>query len=45
MKERSQEQMVKIAEAVTKYYDSLSEEEINEDRLWGAFVESQFPWE
>lgn len=45
MKEHSQELMAKIAEAVSKYYDSLSEEEMNEDRLWGAFAERQLPLE
>lgn len=31
--------------AITKYYDSLSDEEQEEDRHWGEFAESQFPTE
>ncbi|HEY6248943.1 MAG TPA: hypothetical protein VI685_03220 [Candidatus Angelobacter sp.] len=42
---RRQRQMANIAASISKYYDSLSEEEMNEDRLWGAFAESQFPLE
>jgi hypothetical protein len=45
MKEPPQEQMAKIAESSAKYYDSLSEEEMNEDQIRGAFSESQFPLE
>lgn len=42
---RRQKQMANIAASISKYYDSLSAEEMNEDRLWGAFAESQFPLE
>jgi len=42
---RRQKQMEKIAASISHYYDSLSEEEVNEERLWGAFAESQFPLE
>ena len=42
---RQQKQMEKIANAITHYYDSLSEEEMNEDRLWGEFAVGQFPLE
>lgn len=45
MNEHSEKQMAKIAETISKYYDSLSDEEMNEDKLWGAFAESQFPLE
>lgn len=31
--------------AITRYYDSLSDEEQAEDRRWGEFAESQFPAE
>jgi len=37
--------MERIAASISNYYDSLSEEEMNEERLWGAFAESQFPLE
>lgn len=42
---RRQKQMANIAASISKYYDSLSEEEMNDDRLWGAFAENQFPLE
>lgn len=42
---QSQRQMEKIAASISNYYDSLSETEMEEDRLWGAFAESQFPLE
>jgi hypothetical protein len=31
-----------MSAAITKYYDSLSDEEQAEDRRWGQFAESQF---
>jgi hypothetical protein len=37
--------MAKVAASVSNYYDSLSEEEMKESELWGAFAESQFPLE
>jgi hypothetical protein len=46
LKDRSrQRQMTKIAASISNYYDSLSEEEIKENELWGEFAESQFPLE
>jgi hypothetical protein len=33
----------KIQSAITRYYNSLSDTEREEDREWGAFGESQFP--
>ena len=30
-----------IEAAYTDYYDSLSQEEVAEERAWGAFAESQ----
>ena len=46
LKDRAaQRQMAKAASAISNYYDSLSEDEMKEDRLWGAFAESQFPLE
>jgi len=32
----------KISAAVTRYYDSLTDEEIAEDREWGEFAALQF---
>lgn len=29
--------------AITKYYGSLTEQEMEEDRAWGKAAESQFP--
>lgn len=31
-----------IEEATKKYYDSLSDEEVEEERAWGEFAESQW---
>lgn len=46
LKDRArQRQMAKAAASISHYYDSLSEDEMKEDRLWGAFAESQFPLE
>ena len=33
----------KIAAAITSYYDSLSDEEVKEQNLWGEFAEKEFP--
>jgi hypothetical protein len=32
-----------ISAALTGYYDSLTDEEIAEDRAWGEFAASRFP--
>jgi hypothetical protein len=42
---RRQEEMAAVAASISNYYDSLSEDEIAERRLWGQFSESQFPLE
>jgi hypothetical protein len=42
MKEKELEE---ISESFTRYYDSLTDEEIAEDRAWGEFAASQFPGE
>jgi hypothetical protein len=34
-----------ISASVTRYYDSLTDEEAAEDRAWGEFASSQFPTE
>jgi len=38
-------EMERISAAVTRYYDSLTSEEIAEDRAWGDFAATQFPSE
>jgi hypothetical protein len=35
----------RISASVTRYYDSLTDEEIAEDRAWGEFAATQFPGE
>jgi len=32
-----------IAAAVTNYYDSISDIEVESDRAWGHFAETQLP--
>ena len=44
MKEK-EKKLKEISDAVTRYYDSLTDEEIAEDRAWGEFAASQFPTE
>jgi hypothetical protein len=40
MKEKETD-LEEISAAVTRYYDSLTDEEIAEDRAWGEFAASQ----
>ncbi len=40
---RQQREMADFAASVTRYYDSLSEEEIEQDRCWGEFAARNFP--
>ena len=35
--------MQRISASITSYYDSLTNQEVAEDRAWGEFAESQFP--
>ncbi len=42
---REAEEMQRISASVTRYYDSLTPEEIAEDRAWGEFAATQFPSE
>ena len=43
LKERKrQKEMEAAAISISRYYDSLSEEEIAEQQVWGKFSESQF---
>lgn len=39
-KKRESEQF-KIAAGITSYYDSLSDQDVAEDRVWGQFAEIQ----
>jgi Tfp pilus assembly protein PilO len=38
-------EMERISASVTRYYDSLTSEEVAEDRAWGDFAATQFPGE
>jgi hypothetical protein len=38
-------EMERISASVTRYYDSLTSEEIAEDHAWGDFAATQFPSE
>ena len=40
---RDKADAISIDAAISAYYDSLTDEEIEEDRLWGEFAETQFP--
>lgn len=42
---RQAEEMKCISASITSYYDSLSDEQVAEDRAWGQFAETQFPIE
>jgi hypothetical protein len=42
---REAEEMKRISASVTRYYDSLTSEEMAEDRAWGDFAATQFPSE
>jgi hypothetical protein len=42
-KEENKAELEKIAASVTRYYDSLTDEEVAEDRAWGDFAATQFP--
>jgi len=43
--QKRQAEKARIGAAITAYYDSLSDEEREENRAWGEFAESQFPTE
>jgi len=42
---REAEEMKRISASVTRYYDSLTAQEVADDRAWGEFAETQFPTE
>jgi hypothetical protein len=43
LREQQQKEMERVSASFTRYYDSLSPEEIAEDRAWGEFAATQFP--
>ena len=43
--EQQAREMERISASVTRYYDSLTAEEREENRAWGEFAETQFPAE
>jgi predicted glycosyltransferase len=43
--QRESEEMKRVSAAVTRYYDSLTADEVAEDRAWGDFAATQFPSE
>lgn len=38
-----EEENKRVSASVTNYYDSIGEEEMQENRQWGQFAENQFP--
>ena len=38
-------EMERISTSIGSYYDSLTDEEVDEDRAWGQFAETQLPRE
>ena len=38
-------ELERIAVSVSHYYDTLTDEQMAEDRAWGEFAETQFPTE
>lgn len=42
---KAEAEQQRIAAAITSYYDSLGEGEVDEDRIWGEFAESQLKGE
>jgi len=43
--QRRASEMERISASVTRYYDSLTKEEVAEERAWGEFALTQFPTE
>ena len=41
--QQEEKDMERVSAAFTRYYDSLTPEEIAEDRAWGEFAATQFP--
>jgi hypothetical protein len=40
--EEKMKTLEEISASITRYYDSLTEEEVAEDRAWGEFAAAQF---
>ena len=43
--EQQASEMKRISASVTNYYDSITDDERQENRAWGQFAETQFPTE
>jgi hypothetical protein len=41
-KRQSFQELLRIAASTTSYYDSLTDDQIEEDRTWGLFAAAQF---
>lgn len=41
-KQRRVEELLRIAASTTSYYDSLTNDQIEEDTTWGLFAAAQF---
>lgn len=41
--QQEQKEMERVSAAFTRYYDSLTPDEVAEDRAWGDFAATQFP--
>ncbi|HKW75211.1 MAG TPA: hypothetical protein VJN64_06770 [Terriglobales bacterium] len=41
--QQPQNETQQIAASVTSYYDSLTEQDLQEQNLWGEFARTQFP--
>lgn len=38
-------EMKKVSASFSSYYDALTDQQVEEDRAWGQFAETQFPTE
>jgi hypothetical protein len=43
--QRQVKEMNSISASVSSYYDSLTDQQMEQDRAWGKFAETQFPTE
>jgi NAD dependent epimerase/dehydratase family enzyme len=41
--QRRSQEADRISASIASYYNSLTDNEVTEDRLWGQFAETQFP--
>ena len=42
-RQQQEEETRRISASITSYYDSLTDEQVAEDRAWGEFALTQFP--